>query len=224
MCVVLSVDFYQKQKQPEILFCVICGISMIYKGIGRKKLSCSSKCKNKHDVNLRVSKGNYHKEKTLVKCHSCDTEFLTAFEHQRFCSTSCRKRKQPVDKSRVYFYKCGDCQTDFSTSRHLSGVSATAVTRCKDCQLERQRVRYRKKTLARQGTLSSPRISVELIAKRDHYICHLCNQIVDMDIKRTDKMGATIDHLLPISKGGLDTMENVALAHWICNIRKGNRV
>jgi 5-methylcytosine-specific restriction endonuclease McrA len=45
-----------------------------------------------------------------------------------------------------------------------------------------------------------------------------------MDIKRTDKLGATIDHVLPISKGGLDTMENVALAHWICNIRKGNKL
>jgi hypothetical protein len=218
------VDFYQKQKQPEILFCDICGISMIYKGVGRKKLSCSPKCKNKHDEKLKISKGNYYKEKTLVKCNSCNTEFLTAFERQRFCSTSCRTKKQLATKSRVYFYKCGDCEKDFSTSRHLSGVAATSITRCKDCQLQRQRVRYRKKTLARQGTLSSPRISVELIAKRDYYICHLCNQIVDMDIKRTDKMGATIDHLLPISKGGLDTMENVALAHWICNIRKGNRV
>lgn len=224
MCVVLSVDFYQKQKQPEILFCVICGTSMIYKGIGRKKLSCSSKCKNKHDVNLKLNKGNYHKEKTLVKCNSCDTEFLTAFEHQRFCSVSCRKRKNINDKPRLYLYSCDDCGNDFTTSRHLSGVSATKITRCKDCQLERKRTRDRKKTLIRQKAISNPRISVELIAKRDSFLCHLCNQIVDMDIKRTDKMGATIDHLLPLSKGGLDTMENVALAHWICNIRKGNRV
>lgn len=196
---------------------------MIYKGKGRRRLSCSAKCKNKHDEKLKISKGNYYKEKTLVKCNSCDTEFLTAFEHQRFCSASCRMTKASATQSRVYFYKCDDCQTDFSTSRHLAGVSATAITRCKDCQLQRKRVRDRKKTLVRQKAISNPRISVELIAKRDSYLCHLCNEIVDMEIKRTEKMGATIDHILPLSKGGLDTMENVALAHWICNIRKGNR-
>lgn len=197
---------------------------MIYKGKGRKQLSCSSKCKQKYDVNLKIGKGNYYKEKILVKCDSCNTEFLTAFEHQRFCSVSCRATKQPPTKSRVYLLKCDDCQKYFSTSRHLSGVSATAVTRCKHCQLERKRLRDRKKTLIRQKAISNPRISVEIIARRDHYLCHLCNQIVDMDIKRTEKMGATIDHVLPLSKDGLDTMENVALAHWICNIRKGNRI
>lgn len=217
-------DFYQKQKQPEILFCVICGLAMVYAGIGRKQLCCSKKCKNKHDLNVKINKGNYYKEKTSVRCESCNTDFLTALEWQRFCSLSCRKQKKLTYQSSVYFYKCDDCEIDFTTSRHLSGMSAKPPVRCKACQLERARLRDRKKTLARQGALSSPRISVEIIAKRDSYICHLCNQLVDMDIKRTDKLGATIDHVLPISKGGLDTMENVALAHWICNIRKGNKV
>jgi len=197
---------------------------MIYAGVGRKKLSCSIKCKNKHDAKLKIAKGNYYKEKTSVRCESCSTDFLTAFEQQRFCSLSCRKQKKSTYQSSVYFYKCDDCEIHFTTSRHLSGMSAKPPVRCKACQLERTRVRDRKKTVARQGALSSPRISVEIIAKRDSYICHLCNQLVDMDIKRTDKLGATIDHVLPISKGGLDTMENVALAHWICNIRKGNKV
>jgi hypothetical protein len=218
------VDFYQKQKKPEILICLCCGISMVYAGIGRKKLYCSAKCKNKYDVKRRIEKGNYYKEKTSVRCESCNTDFLTAFEQQRFCSLSCRKQKKSIYQSSVYFYKCDVCEVDFSSSRHLSGISAKPPVRCKACQLERTRVRDRKKTVARQGALSSPRISVEIIAKRDSYICHLCNQLVDMDIKRTDKLGATIDHVLPISKGGLDTMENVALAHWICNIRKGNKV
>jgi predicted nucleic acid-binding Zn ribbon protein/endogenous inhibitor of DNA gyrase (YacG/DUF329 family) len=218
------VDFYQKQKKPKILFCDTCGKSMIYSGIGRIAKSCSDKCKNIHDHKIRVSKGDYLKEKTLINCDSCKTEFLTAFDHQRFCSASCRNKKDTNDKSRIYLYKCDECGIDFVTKRHLSGVSVQSITRCKNCQIERQRVRYRKKTLARQGALSNPRISVEIIAKRDYYLCHLCNQIVDMDLKRTDKMGATIDHVLPISKGGLDTMENVALAHWICNIKKGNRV
>lgn len=216
-------DFYQKQKEPEISFCDVCNISITYKGKGRRRLSCSVKCKNKHDVNLKISKNNYYKDKTAIKCNSCHIEFWTAFEKQRFCSKSCRTKKKSATQSHVYFHKCDDCQSVFATSRHLSGVSAPIITRCKDCQIERRRIRDRKKTLIRQKSISNPRISVALIAKRDCYLCHLCNQIVDMDIKRTDKMGATIDHIVPLSKGGLDNMENVALAHWICNIKKGNR-
>lgn len=201
------------------MFCQICEVPINYKGIGRMPKTCSSKCKNKLDGKSKVKK-----EKHLINCVSCNKQFSTAYDRQRFCSTSCRMTKVPATESRVYFYKCNDCQKAFLTLRHLSGVSASAITRCKDCQIGRKRMRDRKKTLVRQKAISNPRISVEIIARRDHYLCHLCNQIVDMDIKRTDKMGATIDHVLPLSKGGLDTMENVALAHWICNIRKGNRV
>jgi 5-methylcytosine-specific restriction endonuclease McrA len=32
-----------------------------------------------------------------------------------------------------------------------------------------------------------------------------------------------IDHLIPISKGGSDTLENVRPTHALCNLKKGNR-
>jgi 5-methylcytosine-specific restriction endonuclease McrA len=37
-------------------------------------------------------------------------------------------------------------------------------------------------------------------------------------------MGASLDHVVPISKGGTDEPENLKLAHFICNVRKGNKV
>ncbi|MEO1303442.1 MAG: HNH endonuclease [Pseudomonadota bacterium] len=38
------------------------------------------------------------------------------------------------------------------------------------------------------------------------------------------KRRATIDHIVPISKGGADQLENLQLAHANCNKIKGNRV
>ena len=32
---------------------------------------------------------------------------------------------------------------------------------------------------------------------------------------------ASMDHLVPRSAGGLDRMDNVALAHLLCNVRRG---
>jgi 5-methylcytosine-specific restriction endonuclease McrA len=38
------------------------------------------------------------------------------------------------------------------------------------------------------------------------------------------KQRATFDHIIPRSKGGKDTVENLQLAHARCNKIKGNRI
>ena len=51
------------------------------------------------------------------------------------------------------------------------------------------------------------------ILRRDGFICHLCG-----------KRGAdTVDHLLPVSKGGNDSSDNLRAAHLSCNASRGNR-
>jgi 5-methylcytosine-specific restriction endonuclease McrA len=52
------------------------------------------------------------------------------------------------------------------------------------------------------------------IYKRDGGRCHICKKLV----KKTD---ASLDHLIPISKGGEHTERNVALAHRRCNSSRG---
>lgn len=33
---------------------------------------------------------------------------------------------------------------------------------------------------------------------------------------------ATLEHIVPLSKGGTDDMENLAISHGLCNQRRGN--
>jgi 5-methylcytosine-specific restriction endonuclease McrA len=54
------------------------------------------------------------------------------------------------------------------------------------------------------------------IAQRDNWRCHMCGRKVT---QRT----WSIDHLIPLSKGGNHTRRNVALAHFKCNASRGNR-
>jgi hypothetical protein len=56
-------------------------------------------------------------------------------------------------------------------------------------------------------------------------ICHICKIDIDLSLPRKTsipgwEMGLHIDHLVPISKGGPDTLENVRPAHGICNLKK----
>lgn len=55
--------------------------------------------------------------------------------------------------------------------------------------------------------------------------CHICNGPIDLDAPRQcGKLGweksLHIDHVFPLSKGGLDTIENVRPSHGQCNIIK----
>lgn len=59
--------------------------------------------------------------------------------------------------------------------------------------------------------------------------CHICNKPIDLQAPRTVKeegwyFGLHIDHIIPISKGGSDTLNNVKPAHGICNVRKGAKL
>ena len=60
-------------------------------------------------------------------------------------------------------------------------------------------------------------------------VCHICNEEIDMQAPRSPgKLGweksLHLDHVIPISRGGTDTMDNVKPSHGICNISKGTKV
>jgi hypothetical protein len=55
--------------------------------------------------------------------------------------------------------------------------------------------------------------------------CSICSILIDLSATRVVgkdnwEMGLHIDHVIPISKGGPDTLENVRPAHALCNLRK----
>lgn len=57
-------------------------------------------------------------------------------------------------------------------------------------------------------------IALGLVAERDGWRCHICKKKVEVG-------DASVDHLVPLSKGGDHSWENVSLAHKRCNSRRG---
>lgn len=59
--------------------------------------------------------------------------------------------------------------------------------------------------------------------------CHLCGKPIDLDApQRTGwgkgwERGLQLDHLVPVAKGGADTLANVRPSHGLCNLSKGKK-
>jgi 5-methylcytosine-specific restriction endonuclease McrA len=62
------------------------------------------------------------------------------------------------------------------------------------------------------------------IYERDGWICYICDQPIDPNIKGSHQDSASIDHIIPISLGGDDGPWNVGAAHRRCNSSKGNKL
>lgn len=58
------------------------------------------------------------------------------------------------------------------------------------------------------------------VFERDGWVCQLCGEPVDPDLKGPDPRCASLDHIVPLSWGGDHSMENCQLAHLSCNSSK----
>lgn len=56
-------------------------------------------------------------------------------------------------------------------------------------------------------------------------ICAICGRPVDKELKAPDPMSPTIDHIIPVSKGGhLTDLSNLQLTHRVCNLAKRDKI
>jgi hypothetical protein len=94
---------------------------------------------------------------------------------------------------------------------------------CVPCK-EKNRSAARRKTRKRLEGVEWEHYTPAEIAERDGWRCQLCRKPVNRRKRWPDPLSASIDHIVPITKGGTDVRANVQLAHLRCNISKGNRL
>ena len=54
--------------------------------------------------------------------------------------------------------------------------------------------------------------------------CARCGHVIDPTLSGLHPDGATVGHVLPVSRGGDDSYENLQLEHRRCNLAAGARV
>lgn len=64
----------------------------------------------------------------------------------------------------------------------------------------------------------------EEIFDRDRWVCGICEKPIDQALSYPDPMSASLDHVIPLARGGEHSRANAQAAHLRCNVRKGDRV
>ena len=133
------------------------------------------------------------------KCNCCGENYFARYKTSLYCSEKCkRKAKRIRRKDRNPGYK---------------------HNKNKRFRRERDYISRAKK----YGCKYEHGITIKAVFKRDNGICNICGEPCDINDKTYGDFGPyypSVDHVIPLSKGGSHTWDNVQLAHMICNSYK----
>jgi 5-methylcytosine-specific restriction endonuclease McrA len=75
----------------------------------------------------------------------------------------------------------------------------------------------------RRAYTEGDKIDPYVVYSHFDWICQLCHEDINPELRLPEKMAATLDHIIPLCQGGTHTWDNVQPAHAICNFIKANK-
>lgn len=163
-------------------------------------------------------------------CRICLNLYRPAFHVKKgTCSAQCgwilrrltckpRLRKPRAIKVKkvkvVHHFYCANCR-----------CSVQSTTRKKYCSLACSSLvswrtqKHKRRARIRSGERGDS-IDMPTLLERDKYRCGLCQDKINPRLSYPHDQCATIDHIIPLSRGGSHTWRNVQAAHHRCNQEK----
>lgn len=220
----------------SIVACPTCGDPAApKKATGPVPVYCSLSCRRKAQHLLRNADGRNAdllrrqrdaRVPVVHSCESCGSRFESSHARSRFCKAVCRVKwfdeNNPV-KCSVVGCSVGVRSLGLCHLHHKQQKRREGVTGYNSPWDERRKANSHKRRALKLGTQVEDIRPID-IYERDIWLCGLCVTPVDPDVSYPDPMSASLDHVIPLSKGGAHTYENVQLAHLTCNLSKGAKL
>ena len=194
-----------------LLMCETCGSIMQFysRSIFKKNLQCKECKRMKREA--REQEISEKREADAKARAEASAERKRVLEQERAA-----KRREVV---------CGMCGKLFVTSNPLQKRCSAECSRKYNNRIHSHK---HDKRIAKDKRIN--KIELLSLYKRDGGICHICGKQCNLDDYTVTDAAViagnwypSIDHIVPVSKGGADSWDNVKLAHRICNSIRGNR-
>lgn len=188
----------------------------------------------------------YKRGRYKLKCKKCGNEIERAkssIRRSKCCCEICKdikRQEEEREKMRSFFVgeyrKCNCCGKDFFANHKTSAYCSESCKRkAKKMRRKERDPQYKsnqKRFKREKGYIARAKkygceyvygITIKSVFKRDNGICKICGKPCDMSDRTYGDYGPnypSVDHIIPLSKGGSHTWNNVQLAHTICNSYK----
>ena len=137
-------------------------------------------------------------------CQQCGALFTSKSALALYCSGVCKGRHHhPI--AQWEGRECVECGASF-LPRSKSHTHCTS--RC-----TKRPSKIHAKRIAKWRTL---------IGERDNWTCYLCSTPIRLDVGAPHPLAYSVDHVVPLSAGGRDALDNLRCAHLRCNIEKAD--
>jgi len=225
--------------------CVVCG--KVFTTWRSRKNTCSDECYRKRDNSKRGGRSRKTPEQEhknyIIRTYGSEEAHMAYLEEleqkkqaqmeqarirreqereerrrarQKQIEEAKRKREERKEANHR-IGKCVVCGNEFDT------YNPAQKTCSKECGKKLAHAHKHKRIPKSQ--LVDKDITLEALYRRDSGVCRLCGKKCDWNDKTNESVGPTypsIDHIIPVSRGGLHAWNNVQLAHFECNWKKSD--
>jgi len=165
----------------------------------------------------RERRKNYHQKNHTKSTSAMRQYYKDNIERAKERNRQWKKENTNYNKEYLRLWRKNNPEKDREYSRRWRAnnpIKAKEVTKryqINNLHNSRQRC-ARRYAIKLSNTVGD--VCYESILSRDGYICHICNKTVDPN-------DIHFDHVVPLSRGGSHSMENIKVSHSTCNISKG---
>lgn len=218
--------------------CVICGKSFMPTRNSLQK-TCSEECheelrkehdriksKNRpHTMDSYLERLAKQKEETAKRKELEKKSRLERWERYKEEQRRQKEERQKIkqqQKAERLTRKCVVC------GREFVAIQTNQKTCCSECQKKWQHRKFKKRL---KGKIVDDDITLEALYKKDLGVCYLCGCKCDWEDKTVVEgnmiIGSTyptVEHVVPLSKGGLHEWKNIRLSCFKCNTIKRDKM
>lgn len=192
--------------------CLSCSIELVMNERGRPLKYCNIKCKSLFEYKKYLATRSIYKVKV---CKGCKNQFHTLqSSRQQYCSKDCKPQKtyQPKDCS-----QCGKIDAVYSGRLYCESCIVVRRYKRRIHSAENAESNRKGKRLARErlapGLGSHQRTKLLKLWKSERQPCSYCFNLAD-----------TIDHIVPLVRGGTNFENNLIPCCRACNSSKANKL
>ena len=211
----------------------------------KRQVFCCKRCK---DNASKVRRGIKPVSERTITCPECGTVFNTVNSRRMYCSRQCRERKYYEHTGdeilKIRKEKAEGRRKIKALEKQWLNAMNTVERECVVCGtlfycLKSSKKKTCSAECSRKNHVSSDKripkaqivdrdITLNRLYKRDNGICWICGGLCDFNDHAVAKSGyiypgenyPEIEHVIPVSRGGLHSWDNVRLAHRKCNAIK----